>query len=432
MIVNTPHSKPQSPVAASLWEATALAPVATAALHGDRVCDVAIIGAGIMGLSTALHLSEEGLRCCVLDAMDPAWGASGRNGGQVIPGIKYDPDDILSRYGTTLGEPLLHMVGSAADTVFDLIRRHDIACQPVRNGWVQPAHSPRALDAIAKRAQQWIARGAPAELLDRAQTAQLLGTDHFVGGWIDRRAGSIQPLSYTRGLLAAAVSQGVAVHGQSRVVSIQREGRQWVLRTQQGARVRAERVLIATNGYTDDLWPGLKQTLIAANSFMIATPPLGEQGANILPGGQVASDSRRLLLYFRRDDAGRFLLGGRGKFALPTSVADWKHLETSARLLYPELAGVDFSYRWSGRIALTRDFTLHLHEPSPNLQIVLGCNGRGVALATQMGRYIARNIVHGEPVPYPVTPLRPIPLHGLRRLYIGLGVAYYGVCDRIL
>ncbi|MGK0593277.1 FAD-dependent oxidoreductase, partial [Bordetella bronchiseptica] len=114
---------------------------------------MAIVGAGITGLSAALHLAERGLRACVLEARDPGWGASGRNGGQVIPGIKHDPDEILARHGRERGEPLLHMVGTAADTVFDLIDRYGLDCHPVRRGWIQPAHSRQALDAVLARAR---------------------------------------------------------------------------------------------------------------------------------------------------------------------------------------------------------------------------------------------------------------------------------------
>jgi glycine/D-amino acid oxidase-like deaminating enzyme len=416
----------------SLWKQTALSPAPTEALTGSLSTDVVIIGGGITGLSTALHLGELGVSACVLEAQEPAWGASGRNGGQVIPGIKHDPKDLLDRHGSAVAEPLIEMVGTAADTVFDVIERYQIECEAVRGGWVQPAHSAQALDSVLERARQWIDRGAPAGILNRSEIAARLGTDKFLGGWIDRRAGSVQPLSYTRGLLRAALSVGARVHSNSRVVSLERAGQQWVATTESGARVQAAHAIIATNGYTDGLWPGLRETVIAANSFIVATAPLSPKvGQYILPGREVASDSRRLLIYFRRDSQGRFILGGRGHFPEPTSEADWRHLVRSAHLLYPQLKDVPFEYRWAGRIALTRDSVPHIHEPSPNLRIVLGYNGRGVALATQMGRYLSRAITKGEKLPYPTSAIEPIPLHGLKRLYIGLAVAYYGLCDRI-
>ena len=416
-----------------LWDCTAGPPLHAPPLRESIDRDVVIVGAGILGLSTALHLAEAGLRVCVLDAQQPAWGASGRNGGQVIPGIKHDPEKILSLYGQELGQPLLRMVATAADAVFDLVDRYRIDCDAVRSGWIQPAHSEHALEGVLDRARQWIDYGARAEILDRHALAAALGTDHFQGGWIDYRAGSIQPLRYTRGLQKVAMDAGVDIHGDTPVTALEREGNRWIARTGPGSTVRADHALIATNGYTDGLWPDLKRTVIAANSFIVATPPLDDRiGGNILPTGAVASDSRRLLLYFRRDAEGRFILGGRGHFADPTSERDWDHLVRGARLLYPQLKNQDFPYRWGGRIALTRDFTPHMHRPAPNLRIMVGFNGRGVALAKQMGRYLAREIAAGEPVPFPITPLKPIPFHGLKRLYIGLAVAYYGLCDRLV
>ncbi|MGK0560088.1 FAD-binding oxidoreductase, partial [Bordetella bronchiseptica] len=127
----------------SVWTDTAAPAMATAPLAGHADCDVAIVGAGITGLSAALHLAERGLRACVLEARDPGWGASGRNGGQVIPGIKHDPDEILARHGRERGEPLLHMVGTAADTVFDLIDRYGLDCHPVRGVWMPARQSRR-------------------------------------------------------------------------------------------------------------------------------------------------------------------------------------------------------------------------------------------------------------------------------------------------
>src|SRR5690606_10600444 len=134
--------------------------------------------------------------------------------------------------------------------------RHSIQCNAVRAGWIQPAHSRRALQAVLSRARQWQDLGAPVDIRDRSELAKRLGTDHFLGGWIDRRAGSIHPLNFTRGLLTAAQSAGAIIHGRSPVVSLERSGRFWLARTAQGSYVRGEHALIATNGYTDKLWPG--------------------------------------------------------------------------------------------------------------------------------------------------------------------------------
>jgi glycine/D-amino acid oxidase-like deaminating enzyme len=421
------------PLPPSLWAATAEPAVDTPPLDTSVKTDVLIVGAGYTGLSSALHLAGHGLTVCVIDANEPGWGASGRNGGQVIPGLKYDPDELIRRYGSRDGEALVQIAGSAADTVFDLIERHQIQCDATRNGWIQPAHSDKLLGTLHGRARQWESRGAPVELLDRTQVAKRLGTETFVGGWIDKRAGSVQPLSYARGLARAAKAAGVAIHGATRAVALEQRPDGWRVRCAGEVVIDAKQVLLATNGYTDALWPGLAQSVIAANSFIVATRPLPDDiAATVLPGREVASDSRRLLLYFRKDAAGRLLMGGRGPFRDPRTGADWAHLERAARLMYPQLEGVEYEYRWAGRIAITRDFLPHVHTPAEGLTIALGYNGRGIAMATTLGRHLAAFMSGAaQGLPLPPTSIKPIPFHALQRIYISAGVAWYGLLDAL-
>ncbi|MBI0331363.1 NAD(P)/FAD-dependent oxidoreductase [Burkholderia plantarii] len=422
-----------NPLPPSLWAATAEPCVDTPPLDASVAVDVAIVGAGYTGLSTALHLAEQGLRVCVIDANEPGWGASGRNGGQVIPGLKYDPDELMRRYGQRDGAALVQMAGGAADTVFDLIERHGIQCNATRAGWIQPTHSSKLLGTLHARARQWELRGAPVELLDRAQISRRLGTSAFVGGWVDLRAGSVHPLSFARGLARAAQQAGTAIHGGTRAASIERGPAGWRIRTARGPLIDAKQILLATNGYTDGLWPRLAQSVIAANSFIVATQPLPDDvGATILPGGEVASDSRRLLLYFRKDAHGRLLMGGRGPFREPRHAADWAHLERAAQLMFPQLKDIGYEYRWAGRIAITRNFLPHVHLPAEGMTIALGYNGRGIAMATTLGKHLAALIAGTtRGLPLPPTSIEPVPLHALQRFYISAGVAWYGLLDAL-
>lgn len=421
------------PFPPSLWHATAIPVAPSPALTESVTTDVLVIGAGFTGLSTALHLAELGVQAYVIEASQPGWGASGRNGGQVIPGLKYDPQELISRFGPEHGKALVDFAGSAADAVFELINRHGIACDPVRKGWIQTAHSDAMLKSVETRARQWMDQGAPVELLDSAEVSRRLGTSGFRGGWIDYRAGSVQPLSYARGLLMACRLAGVKVYGDSAATNLQRDGDGWRVTLATGATVRASRVVLATNGYTDNLWPGLKQTVLPAQSFLVATAPLpASVGDAILPNGEVSSDSRRLLVYFRRDAQGRFVLGGRGPFHDPSSVTDWKHVEHAMCLMFPQLKGVPIDYRWAGRVAVTADFLPHLHEPEPGIVMALGYNGRGVAMATAMGRALASYLTGNDnALPLPFTPVKPIPFHGLQRFYMAAGVAWYRFLDSL-
>lgn len=428
----------------SLWAATAIDAPHTPALTESTRADVLVIGAGFTGLSTALHLAEQGASVRVVDSHQPGWGASGRNGGQVNPTLKYDPDELVKKLGAARAEPLIEAISGSADLVFDLIARHGIDCQPVRAGWLQLGYTQKAVDGMHARARQWARRGVNVEMLDRDAVARRVGTDAFAGGWLDGRAGAIQPLSYTRGLAGAAQRAGASIHGDSAVVSLTRAASQgkarWQATLATGATVEAEHVVIATNGYTGPLWPGLSSTMLTANSFIVATRRLTSAAADaILERGETASTSQRLLLYFRKDNEGRLLMGGRGFFADPRGPEDFAHLERSLELLFPQLGPLDYAYRWSGRIAVTRDFMPHVHEPAPGVTVAVGCNGRGIALCTSFGKHIAERLVGagmgagrgaGDAFPYPISPIVPIPMHGLQRFYVAAGVAWYSLLDR--
>ena len=335
------------------------------------------------------------------------------------PTLKYDPQQLVQKYGPERAEPLIATVSNSADLVFKLIERHGIDCAPVRKGWMQVSYSEKAVAGLHARAEQWARRGVPVQRLDATAVASRMGSSAFAGGWLDGRAGAIQPLAYARGLVAAALAAGARVHGHSAVTGLQRQGSAWQLQTAGGAQVTADQVVLATNGYSDHLWPGMAQSVLAANSFIVATKPLsGRAAESILPGQETVSTAQRLLLYFRKDAYGRLLMGGRGLFNDPTGPADFAHLERSLALLFPQLGPLEFDYRWAGRIAITRDFMPHVHEPAPGLTLALGCNGRGIALCTSLGQQLAGRLCDSTAdFAYPITPLQRLPLHRLQRFY---------------
>lgn len=420
------------PLSPSLWAATAAPAPQTPPLEESISADVCIVGGGFAGLSTALHLAERGIRAVVLEAREPGWGASGRNGGQVIPGLKYDPNEIVGMYGAERGQRLIEFVGATADVVFDLIDKHRMDVPRLRRGWIQGAHTAANVELVKSRAEQWSRLGAPVEFLDKDAAASLLGTDKYMGGWLDRRGGAIQPLSYARGLAKAALAAGARIHGETPATRLVRTGARWSVETERGHGVTADRVVICTNGYSGDLWPQLRQTAININSYQVATEPLGDNlRRTVTPDGQVLSDTRKLLLYFRLDHTGRLIMGGRGPFREPKGERDWAHLVRVIGKLFPQLAEVPIAFRWCGRIAVTRDHLPHLHEPAPGLLIDMGCQGRGVGLQSAMGKAMAEYIATSDAkaLPFPFTPIEPIPFHGLQRVYVGAVVTWYRLTD---
>jgi glycine/D-amino acid oxidase-like deaminating enzyme len=402
----------------SLWSATAAPGPSLERLTSSVRAEVAVVGAGYTGLSAALHLAAAGRDVVVLDAVEVGDRASGLNGGQVIPGVKHDPDVLEEIFGPVVGARLVQTVASGPDVVFDLIQKYQIACAATRTGWIQPATSAAALEPLAARVGQWRRRGADVELLSARETARLTGSQRYSGGWIDRRGGTVQPLSYVRGLARAALSVGTRIFTRSPATALTQAGREWCIQTPRGS-VASPTVILATGAYTDRLADPLRRTLIPVPSFQVATEPLPERlRQSILPGGQAASDTWHLLRYFRLDCTGRLVMGSRGTFGdVPVSVAA-RHHYRAVREIYPQLEGIRYEYHWGGLVGMTRDHLPHLHEVAPRLLTGLGYNGRGVAMATVMGRILA-DWALGAPaaeLSFPVTPLAPIPMHRFNQL----------------
>ncbi|WP_366664384.1 FAD-dependent oxidoreductase [Mesorhizobium sp.] len=387
-----------------------------------------------MGLSTALHAARQGRTVQVLEAGGIGEGASGLNGGQVIPGLKYDPEWLFEHFGKERGEALVNFAASTADAVFDLIRDENLAVPFTRNGWIQAAHTETALTAAANRDRQWRARGADVELLSQAEIAAMTGAKGYLGGWLDRRAGVVDPLAYTLELARVTAAAGAGIAEGQKVVKLRKDTGLWRVLTESGTEVRAKAVVLATNAYTDGLLPGLARTIVPLHSFQIATAPLpADIGAGILPGGQAVSDSRRILVYYRRSADGRLVLGGRGRMALPSSAADWAHLERALIRLYPALAGIAIEKRWFGRVAMTPDHLPHIHEPEKGLLAVAGCQGRGVGLMSALGKRMASYLASGDArqLPFPLSPIRPIPFHAFRQVGVAATIAWYRMLDAL-
>jgi glycine/D-amino acid oxidase-like deaminating enzyme len=417
----------------SLWAATAPPAPDTPKLEGEARTDAVIVGGGFTGLSAALHLAETGAKVILLEAAEPGWGASGRNGGQVIAGFKYDPGELAAKFGPVAGVRLAEFADGTADLVFGLIERYKISCTAARTGWIQAAHCAKARRTLENRAGHWQRLGAPVEVLDAKAVAAATGTEIYSGAMLDRRGGVLQPLAYARGLAKAAQAVGAQIHGESPARRIVPDGKSWRVESSQGA-VIANQVLLCTNAYTDALWPGLARSVIPAFSYQIATVPLGDNlRAGILPKGEGVSDTRRLLRYFRLDPQGRLILGGRGRFKETEEPAFYRGIANELRGLFPRLETVDLEFHWSGQVALTLDHMPHLHELAPGVTAALGYNGRGVAMATAVGKLLAER-VQGRPLadlPLPASPLKPVPFHGLRQPALAAAVTWKRALDRI-
>lgn len=410
-------ARPEAP-GASLWHAVSRGRRDRPALQGGLDVDLAIIGGGFSGLSTALHAAGKGLSVAVLEAEFIAWGATGRNAGFVVPNFaKMDPDNILAHLGSERGERLIDFAAGSADLVFDLIRRHAIDCDAVQSGWIQPAHSPAALEKVRSRANQWAQRGRPVAALDRQEVEALTGAKGYVGGWMDRSGGVLNPVGYARGLADAAEKAGARIFEQTRVTSVDRMAEGWTLKTPAGS-VRAAKVLVATNAYGGPLNPLLQRTYFPLKVFQIATAPLPREiRTRLLPGGQGVGDTRRNLFTFRFDaenrliSGGMHILGAGADTRVPQTI--WRRL--GHHLDLPELPPL--AYSWSGMAAVEPDFLPHLLDLGPGLIAGRACNGRGIAMTTAMGKVLADWAAgtDARDLPLPFGPPAPIPFHAVLR-----------------
>jgi sarcosine oxidase len=416
----------------SLWAATAAAPPCPETpLRGEARVDLAIIGGGFTGLSAALHAAEAGADVAVLESETIGFGASGRNGGQVNPGVKAGEAALSQRFGEA-GRTLFRLSQEAPDFLADLVARKSLACRFERCGLIRLAHNDMALATVRAAAADLRAAGVAVEELDAPEIERRVGTRRYRGGYRDPRGASVHPLDLARELARVAADAGARIHARSPVVSLARDGGCWRVATPDGA-LLARRVLVATNAYSDGLVPGLAASLLPVNSFQIATAPL-PAGATVLPGRETVYDSRRLVLYFRISPDGRLMMGGRASFSssrtTSTRVADYSVLEKVLTGIFPQAAGIPITYRWTGLVGITMDYLPHYHQPEEGLHVMVGYNGRGVAMATRMGAFLGRKLAGvSETGALPVTPIQPVPFHRYKATLLNLGMQWNRVLD---
>jgi glycine/D-amino acid oxidase-like deaminating enzyme len=407
--------------AGSLWAASTAETVAFPNLEGDADADIAIIGGGIHGLSAALAAADAASRVVLLEAAAIGHGASGRNGGLVVPSLpRVGPDDVLRAMGEAQGARFIALVLQAPSEVFALVRRFGIACGAEPAGWLNPAHGPAMVAGLERRLAAWQRFGSTARLLSAQETRQRIGSASFHGAIADPTGGHLNPLAYTRGLARAAAARGVAIHEASPVLRVEKVGDRWRVWTRAGS-VIAHRVLQASNAQA----PGVPGSAQAARStvpltvYQLATPVLSpSQRAEILRGGEAMSDTRHNLFACCVDETGRIVTGGMAPLT-QIGAASWLPGLLANRLgrIFPQLHPLRFDYVWSGRASLTRDFQPRLFEVAPGWLVPFTCNGRGVALSTALGTRIGRWLATGDyaDLPLSVTPPEPVPLHAIAR-----------------
>jgi glycine/D-amino acid oxidase-like deaminating enzyme len=413
------------PLSHGLWEITAPQAPPTSPLKGEVRADVAIIGCGYTGLSTALHLAEAGAKVVALEAAEIGFGGAGRNVGLVNAGMWLAPDEIVKRLGADYGERLLKLLGDGPSEVEALVNKHGIECEFVRNGTLHCATGPTGLAKIEERRVQWGARGAPVKVLSREETARRIGVDIYAGSLIDLRAGTIQPLAYARGLARATLAAGALIHTQSRVHTAERVGTIWRLTTG-GGTVAADWIVVATDAYAEGApWPEGKREQIRVPYFNFATRPLApELAGSILPGREGCWDTRMIMNSFRFDQAGRLLFGSIGALRFAGLEVHRAWAKRALRKTFPQIGEVEFEAQWYGMMGMTSNALPRFHRLAENVVSFCGYNGRGIGTGTVFGRLLADHVLgrlSEKDLPLPVTEPDAPALPSLKEAYYEAG-----------
>jgi len=373
----------------SLWSKTSPEPDFGEQFEPGLHCDLAVVGGGYTGLSTALHAAEKGVSVVVIEAHDVGFGGSGRNVGLVNAGVWLSPTQVVETMGPRFGQRFLQCFSDAPEQVFGLIDRFQINCEATRTGTIHAAHSSPGVRDLQERFQAWQQLEQPVDFLERDEVVRMTGTRRFHAGLLDRRAGMINPMGYCRGLARAAAGKGGKIFTGVQAKRLSRARPIWRIDTNLGS-ISAEAVVLATNAYTERVWPGLDKTFTIIHFFQIATVPLGGRAAHVLPGRQGLWDTGKVMFACRRDANDRLIVGSMGKvIGNARSGLTRRWAQKRIKHTFPDLGHVEFEYAWHGKIAMTPDHLPRICRLSDGLWTAIGYNGRGITTGTVFGKLLA-------------------------------------------
>jgi gamma-glutamylputrescine oxidase len=419
--------------APSYYAATANRKDTRPPLQGLQTADVCIVGAGFTGISAALELLERGLSVVVLEAARVGWGASGRNGGQIVNGYSRDLDVISNRYGAKAGRAIGAMAMEGGDIIRARVKKYDIACDLV-DGGLFVALTAKQMRSLERHKKIWAEHGHHEfELVDKPGLAPHVTTDRYVGGLLDRKGGHLHPLNLVQGEAAAVERLGGRIFEESQVVAVN-QGEPIGVKTQSGE-VRAKHVLVCCNAYIGDLLPEIGHKIMPVSTQVLATEPLGAALATrLLPSNVCVEDANYVLDYYRRTADHRILYGGGIVYGGQDPESIRAKILPNMLKTFPELRDARIDFAWSGNFALTLTRFPQIGRLSPNLYFSHGCSGHGVTTTHLLGRLVGEAIA-GRPERFDVLAKLPYyPFPGGKTLRVPLTVLgswYYRARDKI-
>jgi len=404
------------------------------ALEGEVQADICVVGAGYSGLSAALHLAEQGFKVVVVEGASVGWGASGRNGGQVVNGLNASLDTIGKRYGAQTANFVGGLVQEGAGIIYDWVERYGIDCD-LQRGNIYAAYTPAHMRDLEAKQTLWRQHGMDDhEMLDKAGIRKHIGSNVYEGGMIDHSGGHMHPLNLVLGEARALEGLGGVIYENSPVTKVEQDATRATVTTAKG-RVTANAVLVCGNAYLGNVVPELTARVMPVSTQMMATAPLGEERAKaLLPTGMCVEDVRYILDYFRLSADHRLIFGG-GVVYGGTDPADViAKLRPNLDKVFPQLADVKIDYAWSGNFALSFSRVPQLGRLGDKVYFAHGYSGHGITGSHLFGRILGE-AVRGDLTRFDTFAKLPwIPFPGgrmFRAQYSTLGSWWYALKDRL-
>lgn len=368
------------------------------ALQGEEIADVCVIGGGIAGCSTALHLAERGYRVVLLEAHRVGWGASGRSGAQAIPGIACGQHKLQALVGEADARRIWDISVEGLRLQRELIARHGIDCD-LRAGQMHVAIKPRQERELREEVATLHAGYGydSIRMVEREELRGIVGSDRYIAGTYDSAGGHLHPLKYTQGLAAAAGRAGVRIFEDSRALAHARipddaGGTRLEVNTADG-RVRCRAIALCGNAWLGPFAPALARKIMGVGTYIVATRPLGaERAAALIRNDAAVTDINWVIDYFRRSADHRLLFGGRVSYSGLDPLGTRRATRARMLAVFPQLADVDIEHAWGGYVDITMNRAPHFGRLGPDVYFLQGFAGHGIALTGIAGKLLAETI----------------------------------------
>ena len=421
----------------SYWQSSAEFPALETGRTLPTQIDIAVMGGGYTGLAAARELAMQGARVAVFEARTFGWGASSRNGGQVLTGTKLAAGALLKKYGKDVAQQLWRNSLECIAYIEALVKEEQIDCEFTRCGHLELAYKPshfKAYEADAELLSREF--NHPVRIVQKKDLREEVGSDAYHGGLVDEASAGVHPAKYVAGLMRAALKHGAQLFDHAPVSQVIPQGDGSFAVRIGKHKLRAREVIVATNGYTGRATPDLQRKIVPIGSYIVATEPLAHDIVDaLIPKRRMIYDSKNFLYYWRLSSDNRLIFGGRASFVpeTPNTIRESAQvLRKSMIEVYPQLAHTQIDYAWGGTLGFTFDLLPHAGQTAQGVHYALGCGGHGVAMLSYLGACLARRVLGDTDdnplfnLPFPSAPLNLYTGNPWFLPFVGL---YYRVLD---